>query len=310
MLKREGRGMIACQVRSILWNPVMASFAPISRNELTQRRKQLRRQRRVQRLQALGRFAIVAGIASGAVWTVRQPIWVIHRAEQVKVADNKYLSTQTIQKLVPIKYPQSIFRIQPQQIVTTLKEKAPLAQVSVERQLFPPGLLIRITEQTPVATVYPQNPPPGQSADTPEALLDDQGSVIPLETYTGLEHNLQLPNLKVWGNPEQYRQKWGEFYRLIKSSAIPIQQIDWRNPSNLILTTDLGVVHLGTYGAGFPQQLRAIDSLRKISEKVPKQQIAYIDLRNPNAPAIQKKAGAKPTEAPPEKQDNEILVNP
>jgi cell division protein FtsQ len=303
----------------------MASITPTSRAELSQRRKQLRRQRRVQQFQAFGRFMIVAGIAAGAIWTVRQPIWVLRQAEQVKIEGNQYLSEQTIRKLVPITYPQSIFRTQPQQIVTTLKEKAPLTSVTVERQLFPPALVVRVQEQTPVATVYSQavhsqavysqtvysqagkvapigTAPAPKSNDTADALLDEQGNVIPLETYTGLEHNIQLPALKVFGNPEQYRQKWRDFYQTIKTSPIPIQQVDWRNPSNLILGTELASVHFGLYGAKFRQQLRAMDGLRTIVQRVPKHQIDYIDLRNPHAPAVQKKVGAKaiePTAAPP-----------
>ncbi len=284
----------------------MASIASISRSELSQRRKQLRRQRRFQQLKSVGRFLMVAGIAAAAIWTVRQPIWVIQQADQVKVEGNQYLSVQTIRKLVPINYPQSIFRTHPQQIVTTLKEKAPLAQVAVERQLFPPALVIRVKEQTPVATVFSKigkaeigkaeiSKAPRQ-ADRPDALLDEQGNVIPLETYTGLEHNIQLPALKVLGNPEQYRYKWREFYQASKGSAIPIQQIDWRNPGNLILGTELGDIHLGPYGPGFRDQLRAIDGLRAISERVPRNQIAYIDLRNPHAPALQKKGNVKPIE--------------
>jgi cell division protein FtsQ len=299
--------MIASLYESFLLRAIlMAGMASVSRSELSQRRKQLRRQRRAQRFQAFGRFMIVAGIAAGAVWTVRQPIWVIRQVDQIKVEGNQYLSDHTIQKLVPIQYPQSIFRTQPQQIVTTLKQKAPLAEVRVERQLFPPGLIIRIKEQTPVATVNSkvdakyrvENHQTDRSLPPPDSLLDEQGNVIPLETYTGLEQQIKLPGLKVLGNPEPYRQKWREFYQLIKSSGIPVQQVDWRDSNNLILVTDLGVVHLGTYGTGtvFRQQLRALEALRKLPEKVPKHQIIYIDLRNPNAPALQKKSNSKPAE--------------
>jgi cell division protein FtsQ len=274
----------------------MAGIAPISRSQLTQRRKQLRRQRRLEQLQGLGRFAMVAAIATGAVWTVRQPIWVIRQADQIRIEGNQFLSAQTIRGLVPINYPQSIFRTQPQQIVTVLKEKAPLAEVVVERQLFPPALIIRVREQTPVATVYSKLKPKQSADTTPDALLDEQGKVIRLETYTGLEHNIQLPQLKVLGNPDQYRAKWGEFYPLVKASALPVRQIDWRNSNNLILTTDLGPMHLGIYGPTFREQLRAMGNLGKLTERIPKQEIAYIDLRNPNAPAIQKKGNIKSSE--------------
>jgi cell division protein FtsQ len=64
----------------------------------------------------------------------------------------------------------------------------------------------------------------------------------------------------------------------------------------LILTTEVGVMHLGAYRAPiFAQQLRAIGGLKGLTKTVPANQINYIDLRNPNAPALQKKAAARET---------------
>jgi cell division protein FtsQ len=284
----------------------MAGIAPISRSELNQRRKQLRQQRRAKRLLALFRFGAAVGVLTLAIWVVKQPLWVIRNAEQVRVEGNQFLSAQTLRGLVPIAYPQSIFRTQPQQIIDTLKSKAPLSNVRVERRLFPPELIVKVTEQTPVATIFANNQPDGKPSSTPNALIDAQGNVIPLEAYKGLEQNIQLPSLKILGKPEEYKQHWAKFYQLTKAGAIGIQQIDWRNPGNIILTTDLGVVHCGAYGDGFPLQLRALEGLRKLPENLPRQQIDYIDLRNPNRPALQKKAPAK-TAIP---NSSETLDNP
>jgi cell division protein FtsQ len=283
----------------------MAGMAP-TRSELNQRRKQLRQQRRAKQLLTLFRMAVAVAVLTLAIWVVKQPLWVIRNAEQVRVEGNQFLSAQTLRGLVPITYPQSIFRTQPQQIVDTLKRKAPLSSVRVQRRLFPPELIVQVTEQTPVATIFANNQPDGKPSSTPNALIDAQGNVIPLETYKGLEQNIQLPALKILGKPDEYKHHWANFYQLTKASAIGIQQIDWRNPGNMILTTDLGMVHCGAYGEGFRLQLRALEGLRKLPESLPRQQIDYIDLRNPNRPALQKKASPKPTVP----NSSETLVNP
>jgi cell division protein FtsQ len=277
----------------------MTGIAPISRSELSQRRKQLRHQRRAKRLQSVAQLMLAGGIAAAAVWVVRQPIWVIQTANQVKITGNQFLSAQTIRDLVPINYPQSIFRTQPQAIVDTLKAKAPLSAVAVQRQLFPPELTISVREQTPVATIYSKTLPGGKPSPEPDALIDAQGNVIPLQTYHALEQSVQLPSLKILGGADLYRSHWVQAYALVKDSPVAIKQLDWRNMSNLILLTDFGPVHCGPYGDNFRRQLRALDALRKLPEKLSGQTIDHIDLRDPNKPALQRKAIAKPIESAP-----------
>jgi cell division protein FtsQ len=274
----------------------MAGIAPTTRAELTQRRKLLRRQRRAQRWQSLLRFTVVSGLAGLALWSLRQPVWVIRDANQLRVEGNQYLSDQTIRNLVAIPYPQSIFRTQPNAIATALKRKAPLSYVQVDRQLFPPELIVRVKEQTPVAAVHSKNQPGGQPTTQPDLLLDAQGNVIPIESFQSLEQGVQLPQLRVLGDPKTYQQYWANLYQGLNQSAVLIQQIDWRESGNLILTTELGVIHLGPYKAPlFAQQLRALGGLKGLTKTVPGSQIAYIDLRNPNAPAVQKKVAARDT---------------
>jgi cell division protein FtsQ len=278
----------------------MAGIAPTTRAELTQRRKLLRRQRRALRWRSGLRFMVVASFAGLALWSLRQPVWVIRDANQLRVEGNQFLSVQTIRNLVPIKYPQSIFRTQPEAIAATLKQKAPLSYAQVDRQLFPPELIVRVREQTPVAAVHSKSEKGGQPTAQADALLDAQGSIIPIESFQSLEQGLQLPQLRVLGDPKEYSQYWATLYQRLQDSGVSIQQIDWRDASNLILTTDVGVMHLGSYRAPiFVQQLRAIGGLKGLTKTVPASQINYIDLRNPNAPALQKKAAARETPQSP-----------
>ena len=145
-------------------------------------------------------------VAGLALWSLRQPVWVIRDANQLRIEGNKFLSAQTIRNLVPIHYPQSIFRTQPEAIAAALKQKAPLSYAQVDRQLFPPELIVRVQEQTPVAAVHSKNQPDGQPTTQADALLDAQGNVIPIESFQSLEQSLQLPQLRVLGDPKEYQQ--------------------------------------------------------------------------------------------------------
>jgi cell division protein FtsQ len=248
---------------------------------------------------------------------------VLRRSDQVKVEGNQFLSAQTIRSLLPIKYPQSIFRTQPSVIAATLKQKAPIIEASVDRQIFPPGLTVRIQERTPVAQLVDPDvmaankevskseagkneaSKAGKAEGKPDAsktapkesqplglkghdLIDESGVVIPIESLNALNQTLKLPTLKILGRIEVIRPQWVACYQFLRSSPVRIQQIDWRNPTNLVVTAETGTIYLGPYGPDFGRQLRAIESMRRISEKLPGEQIDYIDLKNPDKPAIHK----------------------
>lgn len=272
----------------------MTSIASVSSNELAQRRQQLRRQRRLKWLQSSWRTVAVSGLAGGLIWGTTLPGWVI-RKEQVVISGNQYIPEQTIRTLLPIAEPRSLWRIEPDQIAEVLRAKAPIAEAKVERQLFPPGLRVEIKERRPVAVALP----PSATAPAPETsstsspttagvgLLDEGGVWIPLENYKALDPSLQLPTLKIIGRPEQYHHYWTKLYQAVSLSPVRVLEIDWRDSANLVLKTELGVVHCGSYSSRFLEQLSLLDRMRQLSSKVRADQIAYIDLRDPDNPAIQ-----------------------
>lgn len=277
----------------------MVDIASVSQTELSQRRQQLRRQRRLRLLQSVWRSLAVAGLAGGLFWVATRPTWVIRQPEQVKVEGNRYISTQTIRALLPISYPQFLLKLQPQGIAEELVHKAPIETATVSRQLFPPGVTVQVKERYPVAVAVPAEPiaPSSTGAAAPSSspnsstsvgLLDKNGVWIPLESYTALKQTIKLPSLKVTGWRNQYLTAWSNLYGQVSQSPVKISEIDWRQPSNLILRTELGIVHFGSYSSSqFPLQLKALDQMRQLPERLSTSQITYIDLKDPDSPAIQ-----------------------
>lgn len=272
------------------------NFTSPSQVDLIQRRQRLRRQRRVRLFQTTWRGLTVAALAGGLVWVTTLPIWLIRKPEQIKVEGNRLIPSQTLRSIVPIRYPQSILQLQPEAIAKELKAKAPISEVVVNRQLFPPSLTVRVVERYPVAIVLThssdtqllsQNSINSKETAAKIGLLDENGMRLPLENYTSIQQSIKLPSLKVIGNPEYYRRNWSSLYREISRSPIKITEIDFQNPANLVLRTELGTIHLGPYGMQFPEQIKTLDRMRKLPNQVRLDQIAYIDLRNPNSPFIQ-----------------------
>lgn len=305
------------------------------------RRKQLRYQRRLKFLQASWRTFAISGLAGGLIWAAHLPEWVIHRPSQVSIKGNQLLSTQAIQSLLPLAYPQNLIRLRPEAIAKVLESKAPIDKVTITRRLFPPSLTVAVQERYPVAVIpCPDNhycstgnlrasaakttasPPASRSAVW---LLDSRGTIMPLENYPSLQDAAKRPKLTVLGvlqagtrDPDvsnapasqrgsttqismlqpkqasivvdkQKQPQWPPLYQAVRRSPVKISQIDWQDSSNLILKTELGIVHLGPYSSKFTDQLQALDQMRKLSKYLSSNQVRYINLENPEHPIIQLK---------------------
>lgn len=170
------------------------------------RRKQLRSQRRLKFLQASWRTFAVCGLAGGLIWAAHLPEWVIHRPAQVSIKGNQLLSTQAIQSLLPLSYPQNLIRLQPESIAKALESKAPVDKVTVTRRLFPPSLTVAVQERYPVAVVpCLENHCVTSGASLPSShranvwLLDSRGTAMPMGAYPSLQDSAKLPKLTVLG---------------------------------------------------------------------------------------------------------------
>ena len=276
---------------------MISSIETVSSTELAQRRQNLRQKRRAKLLQTCWRVLAVSGLAGGMVWGATSPAWVIRQPEQIKISGNRSVSAQKVRSLLPITYPESLLRLEPRTIADSLKARMPiLEEVTVNRQLFPlfsPSLTVQLKERYPVAIALPNStaqatePQPAKPPNAKVGLLDASGIWIPLDSYTAVNQSLKLPELKVIGNPEQYRPFWSKLYQSVSQSPVKILEIDWRDSTNLVLKTELGSVHFGAYSPQFTEQLKVLDKLRKLPNHLSFNQISYIDLKTPEAPKVQ-----------------------
>ncbi|MFN6496626.1 MAG: cell division protein FtsQ/DivIB [Nostoc sp. DedQUE01] len=268
----------------------MAGIISVSRTDLAQRRKKLRRQRQMKIIQAIWRTFAITALASGLLWVAVQPVWMLKASKQIAIkSGNKLLSDETTRSLLVLSYPQSLWRIEPSAIANSLKKQPTIANAIVRRRLFPPGLIIDIQERVPVAVTQT---PTVQNQGTSNkkvtiGLLDASGVWIPLEKYTSLNPSRKLPNLRVIGLPKQYCLYWSQLHQAISQSLVKVMEIDCQNPTNLILKTELGKVHLGTPGPQLSEQIKLLAQMRHLTAKLNSGEIEYIDLKNPEFPLVQ-----------------------
>jgi cell division protein FtsQ len=267
----------------------MSDFSNISRHHLQTRRQTLRRQRQQLVVKVLWRFLALSGLTTAIFWGTTRPVWLIQDVSQINVTGNELLSDRIIQDLMPLDYPQPLLKVKPEQLAQQLQNRAPIVSADVSRQLIPPRLNVRIQERTPVATVLPVSTTNVQAKGIdflPAGLIDAEGAWMPKSSFLLANSTVDLPKLRLRGLQSQYRRAWPQVYEKISRSPVKIHEVDWRDPSNLILRTELGVVYLGPFTSALDQQLTTLDKMRNLPDQLEDTEVAHIDLTNPSMPSI------------------------
>ncbi|PSB02874.1 cell division protein FtsQ/DivIB [Merismopedia glauca] len=264
----------------------MNEIVRISPAYLQKRRRHLRHQRRIKLTQFFWRLTLVSGILGGVVWVAQRSDWVVRSPEQIEIRGNRLLSLNSLRSTLPISYPQSLLQVQPQVITKELNSNPAIAKATVNRTLWPPKIQIEIQERQPVALVPLQQKVAGRHQIIP-GLLDRQGNWIPLSSYQSATTAFKVPQLEVTGYDNMYRPYWSQVYQKLSASPVKIRQLNWSDPVNLVLQTEIGTVHLGPYTDKFTEQLKVLDRMRQLPNQIQRDRLAYIDLTDPASPSIQ-----------------------
>ncbi|NER00870.1 MAG: FtsQ-type POTRA domain-containing protein [Cyanothece sp. SIO2G6] len=292
----------------------MSNLDHISQEDLYQRRQYLRQQRRLFLLQGLWRFLVIAGLAGGAGWLMGRPGWVIRDVSAIQVEGTILLSPDVVRSHLPIQYPQSLFEIPSEALEAHLESFDPIADATIHRWLFPPRLIVYVQEHRPVALLignsYTQQDIPiyGETnlQTLPHALMtvtgfiDANGTWLPPASYEDLQEGLgELPTLQIIGMRADQREQWATLYQQIQKSPVQVSEIDWRQIDNLILKTEIGISHHGSYDPNtFADHLQMIDQMRESPQTIDLGQVQYFNFRSLEAPIIQYDPGYQATPIP------------
>lgn len=269
----------------------MPDITEYSQAHLETRRNGLKRRRHRLFWQRLWRHTAMIGLTVGCVSLATSSRWQLTSAEQINLSGNRLLSNEAVHQLMAIDYPLSLLKTHPLDLETTLITEGPIADAIVRRRLLPPGLNVRIQERTPVAIALPNTEAAITSLDeepqsfTQMGLLDANGYWMPYNSFTRL--GADEPKLQVQGMRPAYQKDWPTIYQALQKNPLKVSRLDWRDPTNLILHTELGTVHIGPYGQNFSKQLIALDRMRNLNAQMDIEEIAFIDLRNPDNPTLE-----------------------
>ena len=269
--------MSFCENELIYEAMLMTGIASVCPNSLKARRRALKKQRRWKFVQTLWQLLALASFTGGVFWLMTLPYWNLENESQIAIENNQLLSKKQVRQLLSLSYPQVIWKLPPQNLSLKLAATAPIKKAEITRQLFPPKLTVTIEERVPVAkaTIAKQ-----------AGYLDADGNWIAKAIYTATGEKWTPPTLNVIGFSDNYRLYWQSIYPLIQRSQIKINQVDWRNPNNLVLRTDIGTVYFGSDISDFSQKLERLAQMKRLPSKISLNRLTYIDLSNPSYPTI------------------------
>lgn len=256
-----------------------------SSQSLQNRRHSLRNQRRVKVGQSVWRFFALLAMTGGLFWLVSLPQWLIKDVSQIEISRNQFIPDEIVYRWLSLTYPLSFWQVPIAEIERKLMEQAPIESVRIARHLFPPKLQIFLQERKPVALALFRGK---------MGFLDEGGTFIPQTLYPQGKKALPQSPLKVLGAEELNPQLWRSLLPLIRQSSVKIEALDWRDPSNLMLDTEIGRVQLGGNPDTLMQQFHLVSQLRSLTAQVPRNRVVAIDLSNPTNPLLKLKPLPKP----------------
>lgn len=267
----------------------MATTIPISSHELKNRRKKLKTKRTLQFLGTILRTLFLLCVAGGSFWLVTLPNWVIRNSEHIQVEGNEFLSDNEVRSLIPLDYPQPLLTLSIPELTEKMTKKIPFENIVINREILPPQISIQVVEREPVAiAIVPVlNNNSKKMILSKVGYLDKKGILISNQFYQNVQDEKLLPTFKIIGNPEKYGPYWQNLFMFINQSTIKITEVDWQDPNNLILKTELGTIYIGAYSESkFPIQLSMLSKMKSLKNKIYPNKIVYIDLSDPDLPSL------------------------
>jgi cell division protein FtsQ len=251
-----------------------------SSSKLKQKLSLLERRKRYCLYRSLWRSVFVGGCAIGLIFIFSLPYWQIQQKSQIQIEGATLVSKNTIFSKLGLTKPEYIWNISNHELVKKLETMSSLEAAKINKQIFPPRLIVLVKERQPVALALSKGK---------VAFLDRQGVWIPLTLYDRADRNFTLPKLKVVNFQPEYRDTWLELYRLITLyPIIKIEEIRWDESANLFLKTAIGTVYLGGNLSNLSNQFKTLARLKNLPNYFEISNIAYIDLSNPDFELIQK----------------------
>lgn len=246
-----------------------------------ERRRELRLQRRRERLRNLWRIVVLAGAATGLGWLLLRQGWVLRTPAQIEVLGSRQVSRDQVIREGELKLPLQLLSLRPQQLSARLSARLPVEQVQVSRLMLPPRLRIELVDREAVARAERRGP-----RGLEQGYVDRLGNWMTSRQQRGSAGKAAA--VRVLGWQERLRPALAQILDRREQLGSPLQLVRFEaNGSVWLRTAALGNVHLGPADQRLPRRLEV---LQHLSSQLPQQirglKVQSIDLSDPDRPEL------------------------
>jgi cell division protein FtsQ len=247
-----------------------------------ERRRQLRQQRRQERLKNLWRILVLGGSAAGLGWLLLREGWVVAGPGQVEVVGSRQVSREQVIREGQLRFPLPLLGLSPQQLRSQLAAALPVERVQVSRLMLPPRLRIELTDREAVAQAQRRT---GKGQEL--GYVDRLGHWMSSRQQRSGSATT-APQVRVIGWQERLRQPLALVLAKRDQLGSRLEEVRFEPNGSLGLrTAALGTVHLGPPDERLPRRLEV---LQHLSERLPQQlqrlKVQSIDLSDPEKPEL------------------------
>lgn len=247
-----------------------------------ERRRQLRQQRRQERLRQLWRISLFSAAAAGLGYGLLREGWVLRNPDQIEVLGSSQVTREQVIREAQLRLPQPLLGLKPQELAQRLSTSLPVEHVQVNRLMLPPRLRISLVEREAVAQAQRRG-----SRGIERGYVDRLGNWMTSRQQRG-SGTARTPQVMVMGWQERLRTPLADVLAQQQQLGSTLQQVRFETNGSLWLrTAALGDVHLGPPDDRLPRRLEV---LRHLSTHLPKQiknlKIQSIDLSDPEQPEL------------------------
>jgi cell division protein FtsQ len=247
-----------------------------------ERRRQLRQQKRQDRLRHSWRILVFTSVAIGLGYGLMRHGWILTSANQVDVVGSSFVKADQVINATGLHFPQPLLTLQPQMMAAAIEAALPVEQVQVSRLMAPPRLQVEVVDREAVARAQRQS-----AKGVEQGYVDRLGNWMSSRQGEG-SHNQSAKNLTVLGWQQRLRPALVLVLNQRQAIGPDLQEIRFEPGGSLWLkSTRLGQVHLGTIDG---QLARRIEVLQQLSQQLPAKikgrHVVSIDLSDPNQPEL------------------------
>lgn len=260
--------------------PVAVSATPAPPG--SERRRQLRQQRRRERLRNLWRFLVLLALAGGLGYGLLRQGWVLTSPNQVEVVGSQQVGSDQVVQAARLTFPQPLLGLHPKRIAEVLASSLPVEQVQVSRLMAPPRLRVELVDRKAVARAQRRT-----AKGSEQGYVDRLGHWMSIGQGQGAAAKASA-GLLVLGWQARYRPALALVLEQRGRLGGDISQIRFEPDSSIWLQSKLlGKVRLGPADAQLERRLEVLEHLQqKLPARVKGRQLQSIDLSDPEQPEL------------------------